>query len=299
MSEYDDIEPESSGGGAAWIMPMITVFAALVVGSLGGAILGFLIWGRGGSQVQVVERELTNAEIDALCAPVVDEAVGEAADELSVAQERVATLQDDVFAKEREVAELEAEMARRAERGASLVAQVRELEAQLEAARTELTTLKAELAQAVEEKEELFVQLRATEQELADQRVETYVAREDALAYKWQTFVSTAELEVCEKGGRRRMGRCRETVTEQLMPLRSQFEHCIRSGQAMPGVEEAPRRTETLPTHAQWINQDDRITRDWYVNLCDPSLPEADGWDAPPLPRGASTTEGELPMDEF
>ena len=274
----DDYPSQSSA--TAWIMPMITVLAALIVGLLAGVMLGFLVWS-GSKETVLVPQQMSNEEIDALCSPYVDEAVGEAADELTVAQERVATLQDDVFSKERQVAELEAEMARRAERGRSLVAEVETLRAQLEEARAELTTLKQELATAVEEKEALFVQLRFTEEQLAEQRVETYVAREDALSFKWQTFLTASQLEVCEKGGRRRMGRCRETVTEKLATFRTEFEHCIRSGQEMPGLAEADRNQETLPVFAKWLDQDERITRDWYVLLCDPTLPEAEGWDRP------------------
>ena len=295
MSEYDDFDTGSSL--ASWVLPVATVFTALTVGLLAGGVLGFLIF-RGGTETVVVQQELTEAEINALCHPYVDEAVGEAADELTVAQERVSTLQDDVFAQERQVADLEAEMARRSERGRTLVAEVAELRSQLDEARTQLTTLKGELAEAVEEKEELFVQLRYTEVQLADQRIETYVAREDALSFKWQTFLTAAQLEVCEKGGRRRMGRCREAVTTSLAIARTEFEHCIRSGQAMPSLQEAPRNTETLPVFAQWIGQDSRITRDWYVLLCDPTLPEAEGWDAPPLPRGSSVTNDEFDLPD-
>ncbi|MFT6142934.1 MAG: uncharacterized membrane-anchored protein YhcB (DUF1043 family) [Myxococcota bacterium] len=277
---YEDDVPSTTASVAAWVMPMITVLTALVIGLLAGAILGFILF-RGETTTQVVLQELTNEELDSLCAVKVDEAVGEAADELTVAQERVATLQDDVFGKERQVAEMEAEMTRRAERGRSLSAEVTELREELEAARTELTTLKAELAAAVEEKEELFVQLRYTEEQLAEQRVETSVAREDALSFKWQTFVTASQLEVCEKGGRRRMGRCRETVTESIASFRTEFEHCIRSGQEMPGLQEAERTTEVLPMFSKWIDQEERITRDWYVLLCDPTLPEASGWDTP------------------
>ncbi len=278
--DYEDGAPSAGIAAAAWVMPMVTVLTALVIGLLAGAILGFILF-RGDTTTQLVQQELTNEELDALCAVKVDEAVGEAADELTVAQERVATLQDDVFGKEREVAEMEAEMTRRAERGRALSAEVTELREQLQAARTELTSLKAELTAAVEEKEELFVQLRYTEEQLAEQRVETSVAREDALSFKWQTFVTASQLEVCEKGGRRRMGRCRETVTEFVASFRTEFEHCIRSGQEMPGLQEAERNTEVLPMFAKWIDQDERITRDWYVLLCDPTLPEADGWDSP------------------
>lgn len=277
--EYDD-SPGTGAALAAWVMPMITVLTALVIGLLAGGILGFILF-RGEATTQIVQQELTNEELDALCAVKVDEAVGEAADELTVAQERVATLQDDVFTRERQVAELEAEMTRRASRGRALASEVEELRAELETARAELTTLKAELASAVEEKEALFVQLRFTEEQLAEQRVETSVAREDALSFKWQTFVTASQLEVCEKGGRRRMGRCRETVTASIAAFRTEFEHCIRSGQEMPGLQEAERNTETLPMFAKWIDQDERVTRDWYVLLCDPTLPEADGWDAP------------------
>ena len=278
MSDEYDL-PRS--GATAWIMPMVTVLTALVIGLLAGVIVGYIVF-RGDNITQVVQQELTNEELDSLCAVKVDEAVGEAADELTVAQERVATLQDDVFSRERKVAELEAEMTRRAERGRSLSAELVQLREELEAARAELTEVKAELAEAVEEKEALFVQLRYTEEQLAEQRVETSVAREDALSFKWQSFVTASQLEVCEKGGRRRMGRCRETVTSSIASFRTEFEHCIRSGQEMPNLREAERNTEVLPMFAKWIGQDERITRDWFVLLCDPTLPEADGWDARP-----------------
>lgn len=293
---FEDLDDDAADGGssggpglAAWIIPLVSVAGALVVGLVGGGLISWLIFGRAPEVVEVA-RQLSNEELEALCSPLVDDAVEEAADDLSQAQERVATLQDDVFAKEREVAELELEMARRAERGAALVAE-------LEAARAELTSLKAELSAAVEEKERLFVALRHTEEALVEQRVETYVAREDALAFKWATFLGSGQLEICEKGGRRRMGQCREKVETSLPAFRTRFEHCIRSGQEIPTFVEAPRDLVDLPAYAEWIDQEDRVTRGWYVLLCDPTLPESEEFAAPPLPQREGTTTGELDLE--
>ncbi len=273
--EYDD--PSSVG---SMVVPIVAVGTALGVGLLAGGIIGWLLFDEEPAAIEVA-RDLTNEELEELCEVFVDEAVGEAveeaADELSVAQERVATLQDDVFSKERIVAEMEAEMERRSVRGRALVAE-------LAAARAELTELKSQLAQAVEEKEQLFRELRHTEHQLAEQKVETFVAREDALAFKWTTFLGASQLEICEKGGRRRMGRCREKIAETLPRFRDRFEHCIRSGQEMPGLAEIPRGHDILPVFSEWMDQEDRITRDWYVMLCDPTLPEAEGWETPALP---------------
>ena len=72
----DDYPSQSSA--TAWIMPMITVLAALIVGLLAGVMLGFLVWS-GSKETVLVPQQMSNEEIDALCSPYVDEAVGEAA----------------------------------------------------------------------------------------------------------------------------------------------------------------------------------------------------------------------------
>jgi hypothetical protein len=142
-------------------------------------------------------------------------------------------------------------------------------------ARAELAQVKAELAQALADKEHLTVELKSTVAKLEDQKKQTTAARDDALDQRWQKFVNQAELEICDRGGRKKLGGCREAVFAALSPdVRSAFSHCIRADQEQPSLREAGK-DEMLPQFARYVNQDERATRDWYILLCDPSLPEA------------------------
>jgi len=290
--DFDLDEPEGEvAGKAGWVVPVLTVTAALAVGLVAGGVMSFLVFGRERTVIEVA-RDLSNEEIDALCTPFVDEAVVQAADDLTEAQSRVSTLQDDVFAKEREVADLEAEMTRRATRGRALVEE-------LDAARAELTTLKSQLETAVAEKEELFQELRHTEQQLEQQVAQTTVAREDALSFKWTAFVGAAQLDICERGGRRKMGRCREVVEEILPTFRDRFEHCVRSGQEIPALVEAARDMVELPMYGEWLDNENRVTSGWYVLLCDPTLPEAEGSAGAPVRAPPANPSGTFNFEDL
>lgn len=253
-----DEEPSPARRIAGVALPIATTIVALGVGGLVGG--GLVALFQPDPTVVEIARDLSNEELDAVCAPKVDEAVAEAADTIEGAQDQVRTLEAQVAAKQEEVEALEAEMGRRAEKG-------RDLARAVERARRELADLEGRLERAIEEKEALVVELTHT-------REEVEIAQMDARSFKWRSFVQEAELSVCERGGRKRMGRCRETVAAALGPMvREHFEHCIQSGQEIPSLVEGERNAE-LPEFSQWLDQDNRITRGWYVRLCDPSLPE-------------------------
>ena len=158
-----------------------------------------------------------------------------------------------------------------------------EARAQLEIARQEKEQLVVELTQTKEE-------LARTEQKLTDQVEKTEVAKEDALVNKWYRFVSDSQLEVCEKGNRKKLGMCRETVQATLMNnvRRDKFAHCVRSGQAVPSVREL-QKGESLPDFSEMIDEEQKQTKGWYVLFCDPTLPERnDGFlGEDPLPKTA------------
>lgn len=282
----DDGDGFDGRGLAAWLLPFGTSFLALAVGALIGAGVMAMI----PRQPTLVEisKDLTNEEIDALCAPKVDEAVADAAGDLEEAQGRVRTLEAQVDAKQREVERLEADMERRAEKGSALAGE-------LERARGALRTLETELERAIEEKETLMVELRRTEVALEEQEAKTDLAKEESLVFKWRSFVGYAQLEVCDKGLRRRMGRCRETVAAAFdREIRREFERCLKSGQEMPTVGEVDRpRRDELPAFAVWIDQDERVTRGWYVQLCDPTLPEPDQFAPVDIDDARTTLGGE------
>ena len=196
-------------------------------------------------------------------------------DELSLAQIRVAELERESAEKERKVHELEARMARGAEVGKAL-------RAELEQVKAELEETKVALAEAEEEKEELLVALKETtemleqtEEELEVTKVQRDNAREDALFNRWQDFLHSAQLEICDKGNRKRLGNCREAVMTSLgtPERRDAFAHCLRSGQAQPVVAELDKDV-TLPEFASMLDEDTRQVRGWFVDMCDPTLPE-------------------------
>jgi hypothetical protein len=56
--------------------------------------------------------------------------------------------------------------------------------------------------------------------------------------------------------------------------VKDQFFQCVRSGQATPVVREMVG-DGSLPTYSTYLDQGDRVTRGWFVTMCDPSLPEA------------------------
>ncbi len=270
---YDDDIPES-GGIAAVLLPFATAIASLVLGVVVGLLLGFLL--KPAQQVEIqVPRELTQAELEAACAP----AVAEKAKDLEQAQEKVTMLATEVTTKEAKVAELEAEMTKRSERGRALVLE-------LERAKKELVEVKAALVIAEEEKAQLVeeltfteAKLEETEEALVEQIELTDLAKEDALTNKWYRFINDAQLEICEKGNRKKLGRCREGVQDHLMDgaIRDKFAHCVRSAQATPTVL-LMEKGEIMPQFAHYIDQEDKITKDWYILLCDPTLPEAEGF---------------------
>lgn len=271
----DDGMDSSSGGGSNMMLPVVTAAAALVVGGLLGA-LGVAAWWRATPvdvEEKIVQRDLTDAEIEDLCNPFVTDTLAV----LTEAQAKVSDLETQVQAKEAKVVELETEMKRRGEAG-------KKLWAELQAAKAEVESLREQLAVAIEEKEAALVELeetveklRATEDELEETQGKLSVAEGDVLDNRWKGFVQNAQLEICEKGRRKKMGRCRETVTAALGPeLEAKYRHCVKSGQAVPGFAEVTKDMEELPSYSQYLNQDERVVKGWYVTFCDPTLPEAE-----------------------
>ena len=277
MSDDVEVPDETppSGGAGSMVLPVVTALVAAGAGIAIGALAIGLWWqSTPPEEVEVVKlRELTDAEIDGLCQPFVTDTLSE----LTEAQAKVVDLETQVNTKQARVDELEEAM----KRGAVAGRQMRE---ELASLKKEVEDLKQQLAVAIEEKEEALQELertverlRATEQDLEETKEKLTFAEEDVLAKRWTAFVQSAELEVCEKGGRRKMGKCREAVTAALGPaVEKKYRHCVKSGQAVPGLFEADRKMERLPDYSDYLNQDDRIVRDWYITLCDPTLPEAE-----------------------
>jgi hypothetical protein len=275
--ETEDLTSAAGRGGSgatgivAMLLPFATAIAALALGAILGILIGWMI--RPSEKVEVAgpPRELSAAELLAACAPSLETKVSE----LEEAQGKIQFLEKEVGDREVRVKELEDEMKRRSDRGRNLVAELEQAKADLEEARVQLDI-------ARQEKEALVVELTQTKEELArtevalvEQKGLTERAKEDALVNKWYRFNSEAQLEVCEKGNRKKLGGCREVLQSSLMTniRRDKFAHCVRSAQAIPTVREL-QKGESLPDFAEMVDEDQKQTKGWYVLFCDPTLPE-------------------------
>ncbi|MCA9488947.1 MAG: hypothetical protein KC621_03470, partial [Myxococcales bacterium] len=77
------------------------------------------------------------------------------------------------------------------------------------------------------------------------------------------------------KGNRKKLGNCREVVHATLSSAdrRDAFAHCVRSGQATPMVRELDKG-QVLPEFSSMLDEEQKQTKGWYVEMCDPTLPE-------------------------
>lgn len=271
--EQDD---EFDGGSSvpAFVLPFVTAAAALGVGALLG---GLVIWLAKPAEIQEVKvpRDLTQAELEEVCAPFVIEKDSE----VQVVQAQMVTLAKDLKAKNERVAELEAKLGTTSGSGGGRSAIV----AELEKAKRELTEVKAELEQVREERDQLvedlketIVQLEKAEEQVEIEREQKELYKADALINKWKNFKAESKLDICDRGGRKKLGRCRETVAEMMTDATwGEFKHCVLAGQAVPTVIEI-EKGKPLPQYARYIDQENRVTKDWALLLCDPTLPEQD-----------------------
>jgi chromosome segregation ATPase len=250
--------------------PQHTLHRFALVGLLGLALPAVGLTGCGEPEKIEVLREPTDAEIQARCG-----AIEQVKDELTAAQTKVADLERQAAEKEGKVKELESRIAKGAKAGG-------EMRQELERLKLELADTKQKLAVAEAEKERLLVELTDTKEELAETKeelVETKEqrdqAREDALYNRWQKFLAASQLEICDKGNRKKLGGCREAVTAALAikARQDKFAHCIRSAQAQPMVHEL-QKDAALPQYAEMMDEEVKQVKGWYVEFCDPTLPE-------------------------
>ena len=194
---------------------------------------------------------------------------------LEEVQAKVVSLEKSIAAKQKELAKVEKEADKAGDKRDEYAARAKALAEELAALKSELTTVRAEKAQ-------LEAELGTTKVALQEQVVQTTAAKEEASRWKnradgraWDTFVSNATVSVCEKGNEKKMDGCREAVAAALPNAREAFIRCVASGQAEPALNELPKDA-SLPPHSIPLRLDKAFTsKTWYVQLCDPDLPEA------------------------
>lgn len=263
--------------------PMMITFASTLIGAAMGGAAAWKIQGDKLADRPVIEqpRDYTAAELEKVCQPFIDET----ASGLEEAQMRVDNLSAQVLTKEQEIIDLEEALAQQ-----SIASE--DSRARLDLARSELRKLKKGLATAEAEKAELVAELLATQEDLQEQIAETERAIRTVHRKQWQAFEGDAQLEICDKGNRKRLEKCRTAVDVSLAAIRDDFSACVESGQAMPYVRKGNKNE--MPAEAQWLNEDERLLNGWYVVLCDQALPESDKR----LPVDADLTEADALIDE-
>lgn len=226
------------------------------------------------TKVEVIEKELSAEDLELLCSSTVQDDRGRLED----AQKEVLDLRAQLEAREKTLATAKAAVEKDATRRAAAAKKWKEMEAEIE-------QLKTQLVQVEEERDALTVQLKETVKELQSQIKETARQRTRAETYKkeshhnlWTTFEADAKVQICDWGSRRRHEKCHEAVDSAIANFEDRFLECVDTFQATPTLVQAEGRKAVLPVNAAWLSEDDRFTRKgWYVQFCDPSLPEAGG----------------------
>lgn len=292
MSDYDTPEPPepppSRAGGC--LVQAVTHAVALALGAVLGIVGASMIeYYQNPELLDRPEGELSRAELisrldtsEKAYAELLAEKAKQENDskgEVEAANQKVGTLQTQVEKKQEEMAVLEAKVKKSAGKSASL-------KKELAAKQAELESLQGQLTQALAEKAQLEVDLSVSREETDVARTETTVARGETdvarnqtIDAKWQGFKSDAMVQICEKGNRNKLSKCRDAVTETLTSSRgAKFKRCLSSGQASPRLIAFDKKIDDpeLPRWSEWMNQDSSFTADkWYIIFCDPTLPEA------------------------
>ncbi|MEM6925931.1 MAG: hypothetical protein AAF602_03295 [Myxococcota bacterium] len=300
MSEQSQNFESDDGGseGGSNVMPFVTAIVALLFGVALGVAIGWTSKPSETVSEVAAPRELTQAELQQLCNE------DETLTELEQAKDKIAFLEREIDARDARVRELEVAVqngvpepvapgtSSTPSRGRNLARELARAKADLDEARTELEAVTAEKDALLAELNDTKAELDETKTALVDQKKKTRRAKEDALVNKWYRFVNGAQLEICDRGNRRKLGQCREVIQDTLMTntRRDRFAHCVRSGQATPTVIEVTR-SDDLPSFSEMIDEEQKQTKGWAVLYCDPTLPEGDGFlNEVPLPETESAS---------
>lgn len=187
-------------------------------------------------------------------------------DKLIETQARVEDLRTQIAAREAEVKKLE----KKAKENVAL-------KKELEAKKAELADLQTQLETAERERAQLVEKLQLAYEEVSVSKAQTVAAKQETMAVKWDEFKARAVIEICEKGNKNKMEKCRSTVESAFSPAREQlYKECVRKKAAVPTLRKVQKNEKELPAFAQWVDADSKFTKgEWYILFCDPTLPEA------------------------
>ncbi len=265
-------------------LPLPAVVVAVLAASAIGCVLGFAARYMTAPpppkpEPQVIRQELTAEQLAELCEPEFKDE----RESLIQAQSKVKSLESELDTKSKELAQLKADAEKASANREVAIKRWKEKEKEIE-------SLKTQLAEAKGERDNLMVELQATIKELkteitarkeAEAKAEYF--KSESVEASWGGFVSTAKVEICDRGTRNRHEKCHEAVEAAMTPaMREKFAVCVNSYQAMPVLKRLEKK-ETLPSFSERLPDDNKFTDDgWYILFCDPTLPEsgAKPWEA-------------------
>jgi hypothetical protein len=275
------------------VLPFVATIASLLFGILIGGVAGWVVKP---TQQPIEYLETASlAELQLVCEPVVEEQKTQ----LAKVKDQIGVLEATVIDRERRITELEGLAAKQGSRKA---VGGRDYSAEVVAAREQLAEAKLRIELLEQVKSQLIEQLTAAQQrlsvvqaELTQQVAITDVLRDEngrledeVIVQQWFRFVTESQLEVCERGGRKKTDDCRGSVVNEIAQVKREFVHCVRSGQAAPAAA-LLAKGQAMPHFARMMNQDDKHLSGWYLQMCDPTLPEQD------LATAAAPTPAPLP----
>lgn len=273
-------------------LPLPAVILAVLLGGGLGAGIGFAAHAMLAKPeppppptVEIVKQELSAEEIASLCK---DEVEPERK-ALLQAHERVKSLESDIAAREKEIADYKA----KAEKDAAGREAAKK---KWQAMEQEVASLRVQLASAQQEREQIMTELQTTIKQLnteikARQKAEALAQhfKTESTSNLWSAFGANAKVEICDRGTRKRHERCHEAVEAAMLPFQDKFKTCVDSYQAVPVLKQTEKKSDPLPAFAERLADDNKFTnKGWYIIFCDPSLPEA----------GANPDMGEEPSVE-
>lgn len=258
-------------------LPLPAVVVAVLAASAIGCVLGFaaryLTEPPPPELVpEIIQQELSAEELAQLCEP-------EFKDErqtLIEAQGRVKSLQTELDAKNKELAQLKADAEKATANREAAIKRWKEKENEIKSLRTQLDEAKSQRDQLMTELQTTIRELNAEIAARKEAEAKADFFQDESSQAKWDGFVSSAKVDICDRGSRRRHAKCHEAVVAAFTPaMQEKFKTCVDSFQAVPVLKRLDKK-EALPTYAEALPEDNKFTDNgWYILFCDPNLPEA------------------------
>ncbi len=276
------------------LLPFAATIASLLFGISIGGVAGWVI--KPTQQPIEYMKTASLAELQLVCEPV----VAEQKTQLARVKDEISDLKVQVADREAQVAALRAELEIREKKGgrpsstgpgAGRIASLDTgaLNAELAHAKEQLAEAKLQVQMLTQVKDQLVDQLTRTQQKLAQTeadlqaqvaitevlRDENVTLKDDVIVQRWFRMITEAQLDICEKGGKKKTEDCREAVVAEVSKAKREFVHCIRSNQATPSVLEL-EKGKALPHFARMLDPDNKHLSGFYLQMCDPTLPEVE-----------------------